>query len=146
MSINKVILIGRLGKDPELKQTPTGTQVCNFTLATSEAYKSKDGKQEDKTQWHNVTVFGKQAENCAKYLSKGRNAYIEGRIEYRSWEKEGKKFHATDIIATQVQFLDFCNSKKGEVDPPAPPLSSFISPAPKPVQPQQSFSVDDIPF
>lgn len=142
MSVNKVILIGRLGKDPELKQTPSGTQVCSFTLATSESYKSKDGKSEDKTQWHNVTVFGKQAENCSKYLAKGRNAYIEGRIEYRSWEKEGKKFHATDIIATTVQFLDYGNKKEENA---MPSLSSFISPPPKP-QPQQSFSVDDIPF
>jgi single-strand DNA-binding protein len=99
-SINKAIILGRLGKDPELKATPNGQFVCKFSIATSEKFKDKET-----TEWHNIVVWGKSAESSAKYLKKGSMAYVEGRIQSRSWEKDGQKFYATDIIASAVQFL-----------------------------------------
>lgn len=100
------MLIGRLGADPELKTIKSGAAVCNLTIATSEYDKDK----KEKTEWHKVQVWGKVAENCAKYLKKGSLAYIEGRLQTRSWEKDGTKHYTTEIIAHAVQFL----GSKGE--------------------------------
>jgi single-strand DNA-binding protein len=102
MSVNKVILIGRLGADPELKHTPAGKAVCNLSLATDE-YAGKD--QPKRTEWHRVTVWGEQAESCAKFLSKGRETYVEGRLQTRSWEKDGQKRYSTDVVADRVVFI-----------------------------------------
>ncbi|MFA5324006.1 MAG: single-stranded DNA-binding protein [Smithella sp.] len=105
--VNKVILIGRLGKDPEVRYTPDGTMVTSFTLATSEKYKDKNGEKTERTEWHNVTSFGKLAEICGNYLVKGKLVFVEGRIQTRSWEdKEGVKRFRTDIIASNMQMLD----------------------------------------
>jgi len=105
--VNKVILIGRLGKDPEVRYTPDGTMVTSFTLATSEKYKDKNGEKAERTEWHNVTSFGKLAEICGNYLVKGKLVFVEGRIQTRSWEdKEGVKRFKTDIIASNMQMLD----------------------------------------
>jgi single-strand DNA-binding protein len=105
--INKVILIGNLGKDPELRHTPQGQAVANFSLATSESWTDKNGQKQEKTEWHKVVVWGKPAELVAKYLSKGRKAYVEGRLQTRAWDdKEGQKRYTTEIVATSVQFLD----------------------------------------
>jgi single-strand DNA-binding protein len=106
--VNKVILIGNLGKDPELKYLPSGTPVANFTLATTERVPSKDGGQrQDRTEWHNIVVFSKLAELVNQYLKKGRSAYIEGRIQTRSWDdRDGNKKYRTEIVANTVQFLD----------------------------------------
>jgi len=106
--VNKVILIGRLGKDPELKFLPSGTPVANFTLATTERVAAKDGGQrQEKTEWHNIVVFGKVAELANQYLKKGRSAYIEGRIQTRSWDdRDGNKKYRTEIVANNIQFLD----------------------------------------
>lgn len=99
--VNRVILLGNLGKDPEIKYTPNGTAVCNFSLATTEKVKG-----DDKTEWHRVTAWGKLAENCGEYLSKGKQVYIEGRIQTREWEdRDGEKRYTTEIVAHQVQFL-----------------------------------------
>lgn len=104
--VNKVILIGNLGKDPELRYTPGGQPVATFTLATTERWNDRNGQRQDRTEWHNVVVWGKLAELVNQYLKKGRSAYIEGRIATRSWDdKDGNKRYKTEIVATQVQFL-----------------------------------------
>lgn len=145
MSVNKVILVGRLGQDPELKYAPNGTAVASLNLATSEV-KMKDGKREEKTEWHRVIVFGKQAESCKKYVSKGRQLYIEGRLQTRSWEKDGQKHSIVEVVANVVQFLGERKEGKEEtLQSSFSSSSSLVSPPPKPIQ-QQEFSVDDIPF
>lgn len=107
-SINKVILIGRLGKDPEVRFTPGGQAVANFSIATTDRWKNKQsGAAEERTEWHNIVVWGKTAELCKEYLSKGRQVYIEGRLQTRSWtDKEGGKRYTTEVVAQTVQFLD----------------------------------------
>ena len=105
-SVNKVILIGRLGGDPELKYTPSGVAVCNFTMATSESFTDKSGTKQDKTEWHRIVIWKKLAETCNQYLGKGSLAYLEGSLQTRSWEnKEGVKMYTTEIVARSVQFL-----------------------------------------
>lgn len=104
--INKVILIGNLGNDPEMRHTPNGAGVCEFRLATNEAWTDKQGQRQERTEWHRVVVWGKKAEVCSKYLSKGRQVYVEGRLRTRSWEdKEGNKRYTTEVVANDVQFL-----------------------------------------
>jgi single-strand DNA-binding protein len=104
--VNKVILIGRLGADPEVRFTTSGTQVVQFNLATSEAVKTDEGKWEERPEWHRVVVFERLAENCAKFLSKGREVYIEGKLRTRQWEdNQGIKRYTTEIVARDVQFL-----------------------------------------
>lgn len=107
MSVNKVIILGRLGQDPELKYTPSGAAVCNFSLATSETWNDKNsGQKQEKTEWHRVVVWGKLAELCNQYLAKGRQAFVEGRLQTRSWDdKDGQKKYTTEINATTVQFI-----------------------------------------
>jgi single-strand DNA-binding protein len=104
-SVNKVILIGNLGADPELKYTPSQRPLCNLRIATTDVYKDKAGQRQEKTEWHRVTVWGDQAENCNKYLAKGRSVYVEGRLQTRSYDKDGQKHYATDIVADRVVFL-----------------------------------------
>jgi single-strand DNA-binding protein len=106
-SVNKVILVGNLGADPELKYTPSNRPVCNLSIATNEVFKDKAGQRQEKTEWHRVTVWGEQAENCAKYLAKGRMVYVEGRLQTRSWDDktDGKKRYSTEIVADRVTFL-----------------------------------------
>jgi single-strand DNA-binding protein len=104
-SVNKVILIGNLGADPELKYTPSQRPLCNLRIATTEVYKDKSGQRQEKTEWHRVTVWGDQAENCNKYLSKGRSVYVEGRLQTRSYDKDGQKHYATDNVADRGVFL-----------------------------------------
>src|SRR4051794_14283021 len=104
-SVNKVILVGNLGADPELKYTPSNRALCNLRIATTEVFKDKSGQKQEKTEWHRVTVWGDQAENCNKYLAKGRSVYIEGRLQTRSYDKDGQKHYATDVVADKVVFL-----------------------------------------
>jgi single-strand DNA-binding protein len=104
-SVNKVILVGNLGADPELKYTPSSRAVCNLRIATTEVFKDKGGQRQEKTEWHRVTVWGDQAENCSKYLAKGRSVYVEGRLQTRSYDKDGQKHYATDVVADRVVFL-----------------------------------------
>lgn len=112
--VNKVILIGNLGRDPELRYTKDGQAVVNFTLATNESWTDKDsGKKIDKTEWHRITAWGKLAEACGQYLTKGKRAYVEGRLQTREWEdKEGNKRSTTEINAQSVQFLDYQDDQK----------------------------------
>lgn len=105
MSVNKVILVGNLGVDPELKHTNGGKAVANLSIATNESFKNAAGERQDRTEWHRVTVWGDQAEVCAKYLEKGRMVYVEGKLQTRSWEQDGQKRYATEIIADKVTFL-----------------------------------------
>ena len=105
-SLNKVILIGNLGRDPEVRYTQGGGAVANLNLATNEVWNDKNGQRQERTEWHRVVVWGKRAEICSKYLSKGRQVYVEGRIQTRSWEdKDGNKRYITEVIAADVQFL-----------------------------------------
>jgi single-strand DNA-binding protein len=133
-SVNKVILIGRLGRDPELRYTQGGQAVANFTLATNERYSNKSGEQQERTEWHRIVAWGKTGELCAQYLSKGRNVYVEGRLQTREWEdKEGQKRTTTEIVAQNVTFLDSARSgasgganADSQRDPAAPPASDDI--------------------
>jgi single-strand DNA-binding protein len=104
--VNKVILVGNLGRDPEIRYTQGGQPVANFTLATTESFTSREGKREERTEWHRIVVWGKTAELCTQYLAKGRTVYLEGRIQTREWEdKEGQKRRTTEVVAQTVQFL-----------------------------------------
>ena len=106
-SVNRVILIGNLGRDPELRYTAAGQPVASFSVATNERWNDREGKTQERTEWHRIVVWGKQAENCANYLQKGRTVYIEGRLQTREWEdKEGQKRQTTEVVAQTVQFLD----------------------------------------
>lgn len=154
MSVNKVILLGRLGQDPELKYTPGGSAVCNFSMATTEAWTDKQGQKQEKTEWHRIVVWGKLAELCNQYLAKGRQAFLEGRLQTRSWDdKEGHKRYTTEILATTVQFIGGASASQGsqQVDN----SSSFNQGAPASSGPATQeyqiasdahFASDDIPF
>lgn len=104
MYLNKVILIGNLVRDPELKAIPSGTKVATFSLATNRTYKDKDGKKQEMVEYHNVVVFARVAELVAQYLKKGSQAYVEGRLQTRSWEQNNEKKYRTEIVAETVQF------------------------------------------
>lgn len=114
--VNKVIIVGRLGKDPEVRYTTNGQAVANFTVATSENWTDKtSGQKQERTEWHRIVVWGRLAELCRDYLRKGRQVYLEGRIQTRSWDdKDGVKKYVTEIIATGVQFL---GASPDKVDP-----------------------------
>jgi single-strand DNA-binding protein len=104
--VNKVIIVGNLGKDPDLRHTPQGQAVCNFSVATSETWNDKTGQKQERTEWHRVVVWGKLGELCAKYLSKGRQVYVEGKLQTRQWDDaNGQKRYTTEVVANTVQFL-----------------------------------------
>ena len=105
-SKNLVILIGNLGKDPELRYTASGTAVCNFSLATTENYKDRDGNKQEKTEWHNIVIWRQLAEIAGKYLTKGKQIYVEGKIQTRSYDdRDGNKRYVTEIVVDQMQML-----------------------------------------
>lgn len=107
MSYNKIILIGNLGRDPELSYTPQGTAVCKFSVATNERRRDKSGEQQDITTWFRVSAWGKQAENISRYLTKGRKVYLEGRLHVEEWtDREGKPRQSLEVNASEVQFID----------------------------------------
>src|SRR4051812_12237331 len=104
--VNKVFLIGRLGTDPEVRYTSNGGAVANFNLATNESWTDKSGQKQERTEWHRIVVWGKLAEVCGQYLSKGRETFVEGKLQTREWtDKEGGKRYTTEIVAQSVQFL-----------------------------------------
>ncbi|MFB3924604.1 MAG: single-stranded DNA-binding protein [Syntrophales bacterium] len=135
--VNKVILIGRLGADPEVRYTPDGTMVTSFRMATDEQWKSKAGEKTQRTEWHRIVTFRKLAEICGNYLAKGKLVYIEGRLQTRSWEdKDGIKRFTTEIVATGMQMLDSKGQGKdqeGSWSDQVPPFTG-------------SESEDDVPF
>ena len=145
--VNKVIIVGRLGADPEIKSVGNQQSVARLSIATSEQWTGKDGQKQERTEWHRVVVWGRQAENCAKHLAKGRQVYVEGRLQTRSWEDQasGQKKYATEIVANTVQFLG------GGAEPRAAGASAsthagaenFTDFGPEPSFDQQS---DEIPF
>lgn len=113
--VNKIILVGNLGRDPELRYTPQGNPVCTFSIATNDRRKSREGEQSDVTTWFRVTLFGKQAETASQYLTKGRPVYIEGRLRQEEWtDKEGKTRHTLEVIATDMQFIGGADRDGGE--------------------------------
>ena len=152
MSVNKVILVGRLGKDPETRYMPNGEAVTNATLATSENWKDKSGEKQEKTEWHNLTFYRRLAEIAGEFLKKGSMIYVEGKLATRKWQdKEGKDRYTTDIIVGEMQML---SSKSGSgnfdmVDKP-PTSSSVGAPATNKPAPVKSGGFDnfddDIPF
>ena len=105
-SVNKVILIGNLGRDPEIRYMPNGDAVANFSMATTESWKDKQGQRQDKTEWHNIVMFRRQAEIAGEYLKKGSSVYIEGRLQTRKWQdKDGNDRYTTEIVADQMKML-----------------------------------------
>ena len=144
MSVNKAILVGNLGKDPELRYTPSGTAVCTFTLATSERFKNKQGEQQDRTEWHNIVVWAGLAEICGKYLTKGKQVYIEGRIQNRSYDdRDGNKRYISEIVANEMQMLSRSGDQGGGGGgrPTTPPEETSARSQEPPFNPD-----DDIPF
>jgi single-strand DNA-binding protein len=121
MSVNKAILVGNLGKDPEVRYLPSGQPVASFSLATSDNYTDRGGARQERTEWHNIVVFGKQAELASQYLKKGRQVYIEGRISNRQYEaKDGSgKRYRSEIIAQRIQFLGGRGSGSSAVEDPS---------------------------
>jgi single-strand DNA-binding protein len=142
MSVNKAILVGNLGKDPELRYTPSGTAVCTFSIATTDRFKNKQGEQQERTEWHNIVVWAGLAEICGKYLTKGKQVYIEGRIQNRSYDdRDGNKRYITEIVANEMQML----SRAGEQQGGGRPSTSSDNFSQAPAEPQFNPD-DDIPF
>jgi single-strand DNA-binding protein len=142
--VNKVILVGNLGRDPEMRALPSGQQVANFSLATSRRYKDRDGNRKDETEWHNIVVYGKQAEIAGQYLTKGKMVFVEGRIQTRSWDdkESGKKQYKTEIICDNFQML----GSKGDSGGGGPRDSGGGAPAGGGHDAGGDFQDDDIPF
>lgn len=111
--VNKVMIIGRLGQDPEMKAVGQGSTVTRLSVATSENWVDKGGQKQERTEWHRIVVWGKLAEICGKYLAKGRQVYVEGKLQTRSWEDNGQKKYSTEIVASTVQFLGSGNAEAG---------------------------------
>ena len=133
--INKAILVGRLGKDPEVRYTPDGTMVTTFRLATDEQWKDKNGEKVQRTEWHQIVTYRKLAEICGNYLVKGKLIYVEGRIQTRSWDdKDGVKRYTTEIVASDMKMLD--SKGQGRQDDAAPDMAPAAGGA----------SGDDVPF
>lgn len=140
MSVNKAIILGRLGKDPEIRYTTSGMAVANFSVATSEVSKDKDGQRQEKTEWHNIVVWGKTAEFCKEYLAKGREVYLEGKIQTRKWQDQsGQARYTTEIVAREIKFV---GSKSGN-GPQAGGGDNFQAPEDNSAP---SFVEDEIPF
>jgi single-strand DNA-binding protein len=158
MAINKVILIGNLGQNPEVKHSASGQAICNLSVATNEAWTDKNGQKQEKTEWHRLVVFGKLAELCGQYLTKGRQIYVEGKLQTRSWQdKENQTRYTTEVVAQQIQFLGG-NAGAGagqgqarqEYTPPASNGPAYnAAPAygnDQNFQAEPSFTEEDVPF
>lgn len=153
--VNRVILIGNLGGDPEVRFTPAGQAVANFRIATNESWTDKSGNRQERTEWHRIVVWGKMGELCGQYLKKGRQCFVEGRLQTREWtDKEGKKNYTTEVVAQNVQFLggrpgdDAAMSRpagpgRGDDFGPPPPNDDF---GPPPPVAAGASAAEDIPF
>ena len=137
------MIYGNLTRDPEMKALPSGMQVCSMSIATNRVYTDRDGKKQENTDYHNVVVFGKQAETSAKWLTKGSGVYVEGRLQTRSWDKDGQKQYRTEIVADRVQF----GPKSGGSTAPVGnnPQDDMKAPA-LPDYPEEEINPEDIPF
>ncbi len=145
-SLNKILLIGNLGKDPEIRYTPEGTPVANFSLATSENWTDKSGTRQEHTEWHTIVAWNRLADLSKKYLSKGRQVYIEGRIRTRDWnDRDGNKRRSTEVIATQIVLL---GSRSQGTDAGAQPMEPSTRSSQEPEDPftDSGISDNDIPF
>ena len=140
-TVNKAILIGRLGADPELKYTPSGAAVVNFNIATDESWTDASGVKQERTEWHRIVAWRKLAEICGEYLKKGSRVYIEGQLQTRSWEQDGVKRYTTEIVARNMQMLD---SKATGGQPPVSPKPP--SPSETTEETEGSEGTDDLPF
>lgn len=142
--VNKVILVGNLGADPEMRYTQGGTAVANFRLATNERFKDKSGETQERTEWHRVVAFGRLAEICGEYLTKGRQIYIEGRLQTRSWEDQGGQTrYTTEVVAREMKML----GQRGEGPPSGAERPKPSKPRPsEPPEPPLDDYEDDIPF
>jgi single-strand DNA-binding protein len=137
--VNKVILVGNLGRDPEVRYTASGTPVANFTMATTERWSDPSGERKERTEWHRIVVWGKQAEIAGEYLRKGRQVYVEGSLQTREWtDREGNKRQTTEVRAQRFQML----GGRGEAEAPVPQEPATTSVA----EPDGGFEEDDIPF
>ncbi len=149
-SVNKVILIGRLGRDPDLKYTPSGAPVANFSLATDETYKDRNGEQQSRTEWHRIVAWGKLAEICGEYLTKGKQVYVEGSIRSREYEdKSGNKRTVHEIVARQMTMLGSrADTERVPTDRPAGERapSERAASAPPEAPPEPEITDEDIPF
>lgn len=142
--VNKVILVGNLGRDPELRSTPSGQQVASFSLATSRKWKDRDGNRQEQTEWHNIVCWGRQAEIAGQYLTKGRQIFVEGRIQTQSWEdrQSGEKKYRTEIVCENFQML----GQRGDQPESAAPRPEEQSSPPPPSDSAGTADDDDIPF
>ncbi len=145
MYLNKAMIYGNLTRDPEMKSLPSGMQVTSFSIATNRVYNDRDGKRQEQVEYHNIVVFGRQAETSAQYLKKGSAAYVEGRLQTRSWDKDGVKQYRTEIVADRVQFgprnegggnYQAANSAPAQQDN-APVMPDY---------PNEEINPEDIPF
>lgn len=152
MYLNKALIIGNLTRDPELKSLPSGVQVTTFSIATNRVYRDKEGNKQESAEFHNIVVFGRQAETSAQYLKKGSSALIEGRLQTRSWEQDGQKKYRTEIVADRVQFGD---RRQGSNDnysggnnkqTPNTPSDSSTKKEESIDYPDEEINPDDIPF
>jgi single-strand DNA-binding protein len=156
MYLNKAIVIGNLTRDPELKSLPSGIQVATMSVATNRVWKDQSGARQESTDYHNIVVFGRQAETSAQYLKKGQSIMVEGRMQTRSWEQEGQKRYRTEIVADRVQFGPKAGSPGGGYDSGANDGSSNAGAGPSQSQqkpredateyPEEEINPDDIPF
>jgi single-strand DNA-binding protein len=149
MYLNKAMVFGNLTRDPELRALPSGMNVCSFSIATNRVFKDRDGKNQEQTDFHNIVVFGRQADTVAQYLKKGSSAFVEGRMQTRSWEgKEGEKKYRTEIVADRVQFGPRSSgsggARKGQNE--QPPADEGGAPGPGIDYPKDDINPDDIPF
>lgn len=136
MYLNKAMVYGNLTRDPEMKELPSGQNVTSMYVATNRTWNDKDGKKQEEVEYHNIVVFGKTAENCAKYLTKGAGVYVEGRIQTRSWDKDGVKQYRTEIVAETVQF-----GARSSANTATKSSDSIL-----PDYPADEINPDDIPF
>ncbi len=140
MNVNSVIIAGSLTRDPELKALPSGATVASMSIATNRTWKDKDGKSQEEVEYHNIVVFGKQAESVGRYLTKGQTTMVTGRLKTRSWEKDGQKQYRTEVMAERVQF----GPRRDGASPATARTSS--SPSVVPDYPSEEINPEDIPF
>jgi single-strand DNA-binding protein len=145
MYLNKAMVYGNLTRDPELKSLPSGIQVCSFSIATNRVYKDRDGKRAENTDYHNIVVFGRQAETSAQYLKKGASAFVEGRLQTRSWESEGTKQYRTEIVADRVQFGPRTAGGSAPAQAGEQPGQAAAQQS-APEYPEEDINPEDIPF
>jgi len=146
-SINKAFVMGNLGADPELATTQSGQSVTNFRIASNEQWTDKQGERQERTEWHRIVVWGRQAENCKEYLSKGSTVFVEGRIQTRTWEdRDGNKRYTTEIVAQNVQFVGGGGGGGGRRPDTGNDGNSLSEPAAKEGDTPPAIADDDVPF